>query len=114
MARAGELDTPVEILRSVDTQDDQSGRVSIEWIVEAQVFGRVRDVKAETEQLLDDVEAVNNQRRDVTIRYRSAFGPKLRIRFEGLEWEVEGVRPVGRRELLVVRCRARLEDYETP
>ena len=110
--RSGELDKAITI-QSVSRTVDATGYDAPTWSnVVANVPASILAYRGSEAFTAD--QTIGEDRATFKIRYREDLTTLNRIVYDGRNWDIVGVRPVGRREALEVDAIARSETASAP
>lgn len=96
----GELRHPIEVLSFTVVQDPVTGEITEEWIADTQVWGKVEGVSGNAFIAASAEQRETNLR--VTLQHQALDPLSNRLRFDGVDHEIEAVLPTNTRELLTV------------
>lgn len=109
IARAGKLDRRVDVLRSVSAKDGYNADI-LTWHPFASVWAEAMPIS--DGERLQAGEELGSRKYRFSVRYSpdtSTITHKDRIRFEGVVYDINGVKEVGRRELVEITATARAD-----
>lgn len=107
MLKAGSLDQRVT-LQSRSVVTDAYGQDAITWVDIATVWAQCQALRGR--EFFAAAQVQQEQSVKVRIRYRADVDQKTRLVWKGVNHDITGVIPVGRKDFLEILCMAGVKD----
>ncbi len=104
---AGDLDQSVT-LQSRSVVTDATGQDTITWVDVATVKAQCQAVRGR--EFFAAAQVQQEQTVKVRIRYRAGVTQTMRLVWQSVNYDITGVVPVGRKEMLELMCLAGVKD----
>lgn len=105
--KAGDLDQRVT-LQSRSVVTDAYGQDTISWVDIATVWAQCHALRGR--EFFAAAQVQQEQSVKVRIRYRADVDQKCRLVWKGVNHDITGVIPVGRKDMLEILCMAGVKD----
>lgn len=105
--RAGDLDQRIT-LQSRSVVQDAHGQDTITWVDIATVWAQCHSIRGR--EFFAAVQVQQEQTVKVRIRYRADVTQNCRLIWNGVNHDITGVIPVGRKVMLEIMCLAGVKD----
>ena len=107
MLKAGDLDQRV-LIQSRSVTKDAYGQDTITWVDVCSVWAQVHALRGR--EFFAAAQTQQEQSVKVRIRYRTDITQTCRLVHNGVNHDITGVIPVGRKEMLEIMCIAGVKD----
>ena len=103
--QAGDLDRKIEITKPVEVKSS-TGALTKTWESNFFAWAKVEDVTASSgKEVITEEGMIHYDENFFTIRYNSNVTTKMKVLFEGGEYNILHTQEIGRRKYLIIRAK---------